>query len=101
MYKEDCTYVEGTATAETDTVQTDTVRYGKGDSCYATVVGHNSKGSYLELDNSQRAFAYNAGNLSNGVRILCTIAKSATAERSALARLDSICSLYDCDYICA
>lgn len=72
--------------------------YEKGDSCYAVIVGHNSKGSYLELDNGQKAFAYSAGNLKNGTRILCTIAKGAEGERKALARLDSTCALYD---ICA
>lgn len=72
-----------------------TYEYAKGDCCYAVVDGHNSRGSYLELDNGQRAFAFNAGNLRNGVRILCTIEKSATAEKSALAKLESICDAYD------
>ena len=72
--------------------------YEKGDCSYATVVGHNSKGSYLELDNGQRAFAYSAGNLRNGTKIICTIAREADADRNALAKLDSICTLYD---VCA
>lgn len=69
----------------------------RGDCCYATVTGHNSKGSYLELDNGERAFAYSAGNLRNGTKILCTIARAADADRNRriLARLDSICSLHD------
>lgn len=70
-------------------------QYVRGDCCYAIVTGHNSKGSYLELDNGQPAFAYTAGNVREGVKILCTIAKSATAEKNALARLESNCSLYD------
>lgn len=73
--------------------------YAKGDSCYATVDGHNSKGAYLKLNNGQRAFAYSAGNLKNGTKILCTIVKAADTERNALARLDSVCTLYD--NICA
>lgn len=70
-------------------------QYEKGDCCYATVDGHNSKGAYLKLDNGQRAFAYSAGGLQNGTKILCTIVKEADAERRALARLDSVCALYD------
>lgn len=81
-----------------DENRTTAMEYVRGDSCYAIIVGHNSKGSYLELDNGQRAFAYNAGNLPNGAKIICTIAYSAKAERKALAKLESICGLYD---ICA
>ena len=76
-------------------MNTEVNEYEKGDCCYATVVGHNSKGSYLELDNGQGAFAYNAANLRNGTKIICTIARGADAERKALAKLDSICFLYD------
>lgn len=72
--------------------------YRKGDCCYATIVGHNSQGSYLELDNGQRAFAYSAGNLGNGTKILCTIARAADERRKMLARLDSVCALHD---VCA
>lgn len=75
--------------------ETTMYEYVKGDCCYATIAGHNSKGSYLRLDNGQRAFAYNAGNVRIGERILCTIAKSATEHRGALAKMESICSMYD------
>lgn len=69
--------------------------YEKGDCCYATITSRNSKGTYLELDNGQSAFAYNAANLRNGVKILCTIVKPATMEKYILVRMDSICDLYD------
>ena len=72
--------------------------YERGDCCYATVTKRNSKGTYLELDDGQSAFAFNAGNLRSGVRILCTIVKPAAMVkpgRRILVRLDSVCGLYD------
>lgn len=69
--------------------------YVKGDSCYATIIGGNSKGSHLKLDNGQRAFSFSAANLQCGTKIICTITKSADGRKNALAQLDSICGLYD------
>ncbi len=50
-------------------------RYIKGDCCYAVITSRDSKGSYLELDNGQKAYAYGIGNLSCGTKILCTITR--------------------------
>ena len=69
--------------------------YVKGDSCYATIIGGNCKGSHLKLDNGQRAFAYGIGNLPSGTKILYTITRSAFTGKRAIAKLDSICSLYN------
>lgn len=72
--------------------------YEKGDCCYATVTRRNSMGTYLKLDDGQNAFTFNAGNLQSGVRILCTIVKTAAMVRPGrriLVRLDSVCGLYD------
>lgn len=78
---------------ETNEILTD--EYIKGDCCYAIITSRDRKGSYLELDNGQRAFAYGVGNLRNGAKILCTIIRSAAAGKRAVARLDSTCALYD------
>lgn len=81
---------------ETNDIFTD--EYQKGDCCYAVITGRNGKGSYLELDNGQKAYAYGIGNLRNNTKIICSITRSAIDGKYALARLDSICSLYN---ICA
>lgn len=65
--------------------------YKRGDSCYATIIGRNQKGSYLRLDNGQLAFSYHAANLKKGTKILCYIAGTAREGRNTLAWLDSIC----------
>ncbi|MCI8401852.1 MAG: hypothetical protein HFI38_07155 [Lachnospiraceae bacterium] len=78
---------------ETNELCTD--EYIRGDCCYATVTSRDRRGSYLQLDNGQRAFARGVGNLQNGAKILCTITRSAVDGKRAVARLDSICSLYD------
>ena len=78
-----------------ETNHTFTDEYRKGDCCYATITSRDSKGSYLELDNGQRAFAYGLGNLPSGTKILCTITRSAFTGQRAIAKLDSICSLYN------
>ena len=72
-----------------------TDEYTKGDCCYAVITSRNSKGSYLELDNGQEAFAYGIGNLRTGTKILCTITRPALGGKRACARLDSICGLYE------
>ncbi|MCI8888253.1 MAG: hypothetical protein HFG70_09240 [Hungatella sp.] len=72
-----------------------TDEYQKGDCCYAIVTSRDSRGSYLELDNGQEAFARGVGNLPNGTKILCTIIRSALDRKRAIAKLDSICNLYD------
>lgn len=75
--------------------------YTKGDCCYATVTSRDRKGSYLELDNGQDAYAYGVANLKSGTKILCTITRAAiagekpTARMRVLAKLDSICDLYE------
>ena len=78
-----------------ETDQLFTAEYIKGDCCYATVTSRDRRGSYLELDNGQRAFARGVGNLQNGTKILCTITRPAVEGKRAIARLDSICSLYE------
>ncbi len=70
-------------------------RYIKGDCCYAVITSRDSKGSYLELDNGQKAYAYGIGNLSCGTKILCTITRPALGRKRARARLDSICGLHE------
>lgn len=69
--------------------------YNRGDCCYATVTGHNGRGSYLTLDNGQRAFAYSAGNIRVDAKVLCTVAREAVPGKNILVRLDSICDLYE------
>ena len=69
--------------------------YTKGDCCYAVVTSRAAKGSFLELDNGQKAFAYGIGNLPCGTKILCTITRSALGQRRACARLDSTCGFYE------
>ena len=72
-----------------------TDEYTKGDCCYAVVTSRAGKGSFLELDNGQGAFAYGVGNLPSGTKVLCTITRSALDGKRACARLDSICGLYE------
>lgn len=75
--------------------------YTRGDSCYAIITSRDRKGSYLELDNGQGGYAYGVVNLKSGTKILCTITRAAipaekpTARTRVLARLDSICDLYE------
>lgn len=69
--------------------------YTRGDGCYAVITSRNRKGSYLELDNGQGAFAYGVGNLQIGTKILCTITRPAIDGKRACARLDSICGLHE------
>ena len=72
-----------------------TDEYTKGDCCYAIVTSRDRIGSYLDLDNGQKAFARGVGNLPSGTKIICTITRPAFPGKRAAARLDSICGLYD------
>lgn len=66
--------------------------YEKLDCCFAKVTDRCSKGSYLELDNGETAFAYAFANLPRGAKVLCTVIRQAFEGRKALVSIDSVIS---------
>ena len=64
--------------------------YDVFDSCYATIDGRNSSGSYLTLDNGEPAFTFHICNLRAGTRVLCTIIRESFNQKRKLVAVDSI-----------
>lgn len=72
--------------------ETENYTYEKGDAACATVTSHCSKGAFLLLDDGERGFCYQAGNLPVNSKIICSIVRPADNGHSCLVRLDSVCS---------
>ena len=64
--------------------------YGVFEGCYATVVDHNRKGSYLILDNGENAFAFGFSSLWRGTKVLCTVRRLSDGERFKLVSIDAV-----------
>ena len=71
--------------------------YEKGDAAYGIVSSHDRRGAYIELDNGQMAYSFNAGNVRNNTRVICTVTKSAWDGHYCIAKLDSVCGIYETD----
>ncbi len=69
------------------------------DSCYATVVGHSSRGLLLCLENGEVAFAF-ANALPKGTKVLATIVRKATERYCAKVKVDSLVNEEDGYGIC-
>ena len=72
-----------------------TTQYEKFDSCYGIITGYCKSGAFIELDNGQEAFAYDAASLPENTKIICTVKKPAVNGLRTLVNLDSVCSLYE------
>ncbi|MFI3228061.1 MAG: hypothetical protein R3Y09_11760 [Clostridia bacterium] len=66
--------------------------YQRLDSCLGVVIAKTQKGVYIELDNGERAFAYDFLLLQEGQSVLCTIKKLAGDRFFSLVSIDSTLS---------
>lgn len=58
--------------------------------CYGKVIGRCQKGTFLELDNGQEAFAYKFVSLFPGTEVLCTVLKQAVDNKKMLVSIGLI-----------
>ena len=73
------------------------------DSCYATVVGHSSRGLLLCLENGEIAFAF-SNAIPKGTKVLATKIRNATERHRAKVTVDSLVNENDSGYgvcVCA
>lgn len=64
--------------------------YERFEECIGEVTSRCQKGVFLLLDNGERAFAYQFGNLVAGTKVLCTILKPATDNLLTQVTVDSV-----------
>ena len=67
------------------------IRYERGDGAYGVVSGRCKKGAYIELDNGEGAFAFNAGNVRSNAKVICTVVRPARDGQRCLVSLESVC----------
>lgn len=62
------------------------------DMYHAKVIGKCRSGIYVEMENKQRAFAYNFQSLLPGSEVLCSILRKPRGEKGMLVSIDSVLS---------
>ena len=64
--------------------------YERGEAAYGKILTYGKSGAYVRLDNRTTAFAFNAGCLPIGTRVICSIYREARGNRLAVVVMESV-----------
>ena len=70
-------------------------QHSVGDVTYGKVTSRDRRGAYVELDNGEGAFSFNAGNVPIDTKILCVVTRETRGNRRCIVKLESVCGLFD------